>query len=107
MYRGRQGSNSREEGALPPALDARMNGFISALLYPIQFERDPVDGLDRVLEMVVRARALDGSPEQYAAAIDAALRSDEQLSRLIPQPHPEPVIRTYLAALRARVERGP
>jgi hypothetical protein len=80
-----------------------MKGLISALLYPIQFERDPVDGIDRVLQVIVRARALDGSPEQYAAAVDAALRSDESLSQLIPQPHSEPVIRTYLAVLRPRL----
>jgi hypothetical protein len=29
--------------------------LISALLYPIQFERDPVGGIDRVLQVIVRA----------------------------------------------------
>ena len=29
-------------------------GHIRAVLYGIQFERDPLDGIDRILEQVVR-----------------------------------------------------
>jgi hypothetical protein len=78
-------------------------GRIRALIYPVQFERNPVDGLDRVLEVVVDRRALGASREDYAAAVDAALASDEPLSRLIPQPHSEAVIRAFLAELRTRL----
>jgi hypothetical protein len=81
-------------------LDNRSRGLISGLLYPVQFERDPVDGIERVLDVVVRTRALNASPEQYAHAVDAALGSDEQLALLIPQPHSESVIRSYLAQIR-------
>jgi len=80
-----------------------MKGLISALLYPVQFERDPLDGIDRVIEVVVQRRALDASPAEYAAAVDAALQSDEPLAQRIPQPHSEAVVRTYLAALRPRL----
>jgi hypothetical protein len=86
-------------------LEARQKGLISALIYPIQFENDPLDGVDRVLEVVVGARALDATPEQYARAVQAALHSDESLALLIPQPHPESVIRTYLAEVERRLAK--
>lgn len=88
-------------------LDRDFKGFISGLLYPIQFERDPADGIDRVLEMVVDRRAMNGTPEEYAAAVDAALQSDEQLAKLIPQPHSEAVIRAFLTALRPHLPPAP
>jgi hypothetical protein len=66
------------------------------VMYPIIFDRNPIDSVERVLELVVRTRALNASPEQYAAAVDAALQSDEPLARLLPQSHSEAVIRTYL-----------
>ena len=83
--------------------DNRRKGLISALIYPVQFERNPVDGVDRVLELIARGRALDGSPEEYADAVGAALRSDEPLASLIPQGHSESAIRTYLAELGKRL----
>ena len=83
--------------------DDRQKPLIRALIYPVQFERNPVDGIDHALEVVVRIRALGGSPDQYAAAVRAALRSDEPLAQLIPQRHSESVIRTYLAELGKRL----
>jgi hypothetical protein len=86
--------------------DDKWKHLICGVLYPIQFEQNPVDGIDRVLEVVVRARALNASPEQYLAAVQAALQSDEPLARLIPQPHSESVIRTYLVELQKRLVAG-
>jgi hypothetical protein len=84
-------------------LSNRHKGLIRGLIYPVQFDPDPVDGVDRVLELVVYRRALDAGPDEYSAAIAAALQSDEQLAPLIPQPHSEPVIRAYLTALQQRL----
>jgi hypothetical protein len=84
-------------------LEGRHKALIRALIYPIQFENDPVDGVDKVLERVVGAGALGATPHQYAHAIQTALQSDEPLGLLIPQPHPEPAIRIYLAAIRKRL----
>ena len=81
-------------------LDVRQKGLIRGLIYPIQFDENPVDGVDRVLKLVVGTQALGAMAEQYARAIEAALQSDERLALLIPQPHPESVIRTYLADVR-------
>ena len=83
--------------------DDRQRALNRALIYPVQFERDPVEGIDRVLDQIVRGGALGGNAAEYAAAVDAALRSDEPLALLIPQPHSESVIRTYLAELRVHL----
>jgi hypothetical protein len=82
-------------------------GLISGLIYPVQFERDPLDGVDRALEVVVDRRAMGAEREDFAAAVDAALGSDESLAAFIPQQHSEAVIRAYLAELRRRLECGP
>jgi hypothetical protein len=74
------------------------------LIYPIQFDQKPENGIDRVLRMVVFADHLKLQVPDVIAAIDAGLASDAALSELIPQGHPESVIRGYLAAVRARLE---
>jgi len=71
---------------------------LRVLIYPIQFEKDPLDGVDRVLKQIA-----DRDPSEFTAAIDAGLQSDEMLSDVLPQPHPEPVIRAYLAEVRRRL----
>jgi hypothetical protein len=72
--------------------------YLRVLIYPIQFEKDPLDGVDRVLTQIA-----DRDPAEFAAAIDAGLQSNEMLSQVLPQPHPEPVIRAYLAEIRRRL----
>ena len=85
-------------------LPAREAGLIRGLIYPVQFEKDPRDGIDRVLRLVVERQALGASPSEYCAAIRQALVSDEALDRLIPQDHPDGVIRTYLSELAVAIE---
>jgi hypothetical protein len=86
--------------------DRQMKGLIRGLIYPIQFEPNPDNGVERVLDQIVYARAMNASPEEYLAAVQAALRSDERLSELIPQRHSEPVIRAFLAKIQVRIESG-
>jgi hypothetical protein len=86
------------------ALPARIAGLIRAVIYPVQFDRDPRDGIDRVLRLVIERQALDASPAEYFAAIRQALVSDEALDRLIPQDHPDSVIRSYLTELAVAIE---
>jgi hypothetical protein len=85
-------------------IDNRQRGLIRGLIYPIQFEQNPVNGVERVLEQIVNTNALDAEPEDYSAAVRAALRSDERLSELIPQDHSESVIRAYLAQIQKRLD---
>ena len=85
-------------------LSMRHAGLIRGLIYPVQFDTDPCDGLERVLQMVVERRALDASPTEYLAAIREALATDAALGELIPQDHAEDVIRRYLAAVGQAIE---
>jgi hypothetical protein len=71
-------------------------GLIRGLIYPVQFENDPRNGIDRVLDLVVNEGAMDATPMEYLAAIREALASNEALGELIPQDHSEDVIRRYL-----------
>jgi hypothetical protein len=85
-------------------MDDRARALIRALIYVVQFDESPLDSIDRVFERVIVGRAMHSSADEYLAAIKAALASTEQLSQLIPQDHPEVVIRGYLAALQGRLE---
>jgi molybdopterin-guanine dinucleotide biosynthesis protein A len=83
-------------------MDNIHKGRLRVLIYPIQFDPNPVEGIDRVLLQIAGE-----NPVTFMAAIDAGLQSDELLSELIPQPHPESVMRAYLAAVRPRLPSGP
>jgi hypothetical protein len=85
-------------------LDGRLAAILRMLIYPIQFDPEPVNGIDRVLEHVVYAEHLKLSRTDVIAAIDVGLESQERLSELIPQRHSEAMIRGFLAALRTRME---
>ena len=77
------------------------------LIYPIQFEAGPLDGIDRVLAQVVFAEHLRLPLADVVAAIDEGLAGRGKLSELIPQRHSEAVIRGFLSALRVRLETEP
>jgi hypothetical protein len=78
---------------------------ICAVIYPVQFEDDPRDGCERVARLIVSQRPLGYGPEEYVAALQQALASDADLSRLIPQDHADAALRGYMRALRSRLER--
>jgi hypothetical protein len=86
-------------------LSTKSAGLMRALIYPIQFDTDPLDGVDRVMDMVVKRRALNATPAEYRAGIQEALTADDRLSELIPDSHPEEVIRKYLTEVARRIER--
>jgi hypothetical protein len=77
---------------------------IRALIYGVQFESNPLDGLDRVLRQVVQAGALSATPNQYLQSIRKALASKTQLAELIPQGHSEETIRLFLRELEQRIQ---
>jgi hypothetical protein len=79
------------------------SAILRRLIYPVQFESDPLNGIDRVAGQVLADRAR--LPLQdVIAALDAGLASGTTLSELIPQSHSEAVIRSFLAAMRVRLE---
>jgi hypothetical protein len=85
-------------------LDPRPARILRMLIYPIQFDANPLNGIDRVLDQVVYAEHLKLSLPDIIAAIDSGLASHARLSELIPQSHTESVIRGFLSALRNRLE---
>ena len=78
---------------------------IRALIYPVQFERDPLDGVDRVVRAALAEGVLGAPPERCLALLRSALASDERLAQLIPQDHPEEAIRRFLAEVERRLSR--
>lgn len=80
--------------------------FIRMLMYPIQFDAEPHEHVEKVLRLVID-RDKENLPADYLRALDAALHSAESLKDLLPQDHPEAVIRRFLAevekALRLRL----
>jgi hypothetical protein len=87
-------------------LDNKHKSILRILIYPVQFDKNPTDSVDRVLKYVIRAKDTNTPPEEYLAAIQAGLESDERLSELIPQNHTESSIRTYLAEMQKRLQNA-
>jgi len=77
-----------------------------ALIYPVQFDENPLEAVDHVMDTVVSRRALNATPAEYRAGIQEALTADDRLSQLIPDSHPEEVIRKYLTEVAHRIEDG-
>jgi hypothetical protein len=86
--------------------DQQAAAILRILIYPIQFESEPVNGIGRVVAQV-SANYSRLPLNDVVAAIDAGLASDAKLSELIPQSHSEVVIRGFLSALRMRLETEP
>ena len=81
-------------------LDIRTKALLRAVLYPVQFEREPEVGIDRVIKQVIAPQALQATPNDYMNAIRLALESrDERLSGIIPLTHNEDIVRFYLQRL--------
>ena len=87
--------------------DQRGAAILRMLIYPTQFEVDPLNGVDRVVAQVVFAEHSRLPLPDVIGAIDAGLTSSAKLSELIPQSHSEVVIRRFLSALRMRLETEP
>jgi hypothetical protein len=87
-------------------LDERSKSLVRVLIYPVQFDRDPKDGTERVLKQVVKTPASGATSSDFLAAVKAALHSPDKLSDLITQPHDESAIRAFLAEIENRLTGG-
>ena len=47
--------------------------LIRVLIYPIQFNENSINIIDRVIENILPSAGVNASPRDYAAAIDSAL----------------------------------
>jgi hypothetical protein len=79
-------------------------GYIRALIYPVQFDRHPVDGVDRVIAMINARGVLNAKPDDLLKIIQIALHSEVELAKLIPQPHREELIREYLSEIERHLQ---
>ncbi len=83
-------------------------GLIRRLIYYIQFDPEPLQGVDRVISQI--SKVSNGQPNRvdYSSAIEEALASKNLLSKLIPQYHSEEVIRNYLreVAMHRKLTNG-
>jgi hypothetical protein len=86
--------------------DETVKGRIKMLIYPIQFEKDPLDGLERVFKTVLAPQSMKLPLSDYAETIKVALESSEDLSSLIAKNHSEESIRRYLGKLLERIQRS-
>lgn len=73
------------------------------LVYAIQFDREPVASVDRLVSLVMQQKVLTGPPEEYLSSVRRALDSSERFADLIPQPHPEHTIREFLVVFEQRL----
>ena len=82
--------------------------LVLVLLYPVMFDEDLLQGVDRVMQRVVEARALDASPEEYLIAVQKTLESHESLSerfsKFLPKQHSEGMIRDFLNEIERRLQ---
>ncbi len=78
-------------------------GIIRRLIYIIQFEDDPLNGIDRVVNHIMKIRESQPNKDEYILAIEVALESNTLLSDLIPQSHSESSIRNYLKEILKRI----
>jgi hypothetical protein len=83
--------------------DDNQKGLLRILIYPVQFNENPTDAVDRVFKMTFKS-SKNITPGEYLAAIEAGLQSDERLSDLIPQKNSESTIRAYLAECKRRLQ---
>lgn len=85
--------------------DEKTRSRLKTVLYAVQFERDPLDGMERVFKTVLAPNILNVPMSEYADSIRTGLESSEQLSTLIAKNHSEPTIRRYLVKLLQKIEQ--
>ena len=72
-------------------------------MYPVQFELDPTESVDRVLRVVIVEKSLGADAGEYASAIKSALDSHEHLADLLSASQEESVVRKYLQQVQQKL----
>jgi len=78
---------------------------LGGVFYSVQFERDPRDSIDYIVDVLLPSDMLGISSSELAAAIDAALLSAESLTRYDRSEYglSDETLRAFLVALRTRL----
>jgi hypothetical protein len=86
------------------ALYSEARDFVAILVFAVMFERNPMDAIDRIIDLEVNDPTSLFEPSDRVAQIQEALRSDEDLSKLAGrEKHSNEVIRQMLAELSHRI----
>jgi len=99
VFSSEDGKLSEEAGM---ELSERSKGGIRGLIYGVQFAPDPLECVEHIIQHVVQKDRLNSAGD-YVALIREALDSETQLSSLLPQPHSEAVIRSFLSEMLAKL----
>jgi hypothetical protein len=83
-------------------LSPRTIAITRSLIQPVQLQLDPLAMVDEVLARIIFNSPID-TPADYVAALDEALSSKAPLAALLPEYHPEVILRRFLAELRRRI----
>lgn len=83
--------------------DDNWPGYLSMLIYGIQFSQDPISQADRIVQTVVVGPG--ESANIFLDAIKMGLASKEKLAELIPQNHSEDTIRDFLIEVARKLEK--
>lgn len=86
-------------------LDAKTKAYIRGLVFPFQFKSDL--SANAVVNAAIDLIKQDHEyTEGYVAAIRSALESDDPLSDIVEEPPSGAAIRSFLAAVYARLEKS-
>ncbi len=80
------------------------SGLIRGCLYVVIFERNPLDAVDRVYQMILDRNILGATPQEYVRAIREALNSEVALWPLVVDGRVETEARLYIAELARRLD---
>ncbi len=83
-------------------LSPRTIALARSLIQPVLREHDPLESVDTILSTIVHASAVD-TPADYLEALDEALASKAPLAQLLPEYHPEVIVRRFLSEVRRRL----
>lgn len=88
------------------SISALTKTYLLKVTYPIIFEKDPLDAVERVYDVVIKGR-LDPVPAtDYLEHLRLLLASDELLDAYTASQHGDVEIRLFLNALIRRIERS-
>lgn len=79
--------------------------YIRMLVYPVMYSKEPSAEVDRILRGTLKDPADVLTAGRYLENVSAALASDADLSKIVTQDHPEPVIRDYLSKVEQALQK--
>ena len=80
--------------------------IIVGIEYLLQFKKNPMDWIEKMRDAVILKRGLSFEIEETLEAIHQASKSSVDLSKLLPQPHSDRVLRDFFTALEESLRKA-